>query len=147
MFLRKDFIYLFHINAKEWHKLKIYVYSPNHQANRLCKGDGKRSRKKDGIYHRSHEPTIYCKWGNPILCLDQPTTKGRCQPIGGHVSYPIDISTATRLVIINHNTGLILGLRPANALHCNDVFHWLGANLKSALQMSHGVRAYCIMCQ
>ena len=37
---RKDFNYMCHINAKEWHQLKTYVYSPNRQANRLCKGDG-----------------------------------------------------------------------------------------------------------
>ena len=48
---------------------------------------------------------------------DQPTTKGCCPPIGSHVSHPTDISTATRLVI-NHNTGPILGLRPANERRC-----------------------------
>ena len=37
------------------------------------------------------------------------------------------------------HTGLILGLRPANetTLLCNDVSHWLGANLESALFVYH----------
>ena len=34
--------------------------------------------------------------GNPNLYLDQPITKGWCQPIGGHGSYPTDSPIATR---------------------------------------------------
>ena len=32
-----------------------------------------------------------------IYILDEPITKGRSQPIGGHVSYPTDSPIATRL--------------------------------------------------
>ena len=37
------------------------------------------------------------------------------------------------------DTGLILGLRPANEglLLCNNISHWLGANLESALRYMH----------
>ena len=31
--------------------------------------------------HRWHVPAIHCNWGNPNLYLDQPITKGWCQPI------------------------------------------------------------------
>ena len=34
---------------------------------------------------------------NPNLYLDQPITKGWCQPLVGHVPYPIDSHIATRL--------------------------------------------------
>ena len=38
-----------------------------------------------------------------------------------------------------HNSGLILGLRPGNetSLQSNAVAHWLGPNLESALQLLH----------
>ena len=44
-------------------------------------------------------PTIHCNWGNPNLYLNQPLpiTKGWCQPIGSHVSYPTNSPTSTRL--------------------------------------------------
>ena len=41
-------------------------------------------------------------------------------------------------------TGLILGLRPANeerSLQSNAVFHWLGANLESALHYIHNLES------
>ena len=41
--------------------------------------------------------------------------------------------------------GLILGLHPANeTLICNDISHWLGANLESALYSLKVVMAYCV---
>ena len=42
-------------------------------------------------------------------------------------------------------SGLILGLRPSQwetALHCNDVSHWLGANLESALQYESDLQVW-----
>ena len=50
-----------------------------------------------GNSHQSHEPTIHCNWGNLNLYLDQPITKVSCQTFGGHVSYPADSLTETRL--------------------------------------------------
>ena len=47
-------------------------------------------------FHQSHKPTIHCNWGNPNLFLDQPITKGQCQPIRVHVSYHTDSPTASR---------------------------------------------------
>ena len=50
-----------------------------------------------GNCHQSHKSTIHCDWGNPNLYLDQPITRGWCQPIGIHVSHSTDSPTATRL--------------------------------------------------
>ena len=59
------------------------------------------------------------QWASPLMWLN-------CRPV----------------IVIKSNTGLILGLRPANerrryfvptALLCTDVSHWLGASLESAL--------------
>ena len=54
--------------------------------------------KNGGNSHWSHdhEPTVHHSWGNPNLYLGQSVTKGWCQPIGGHVSYPTDSPTTTR---------------------------------------------------
>ena len=45
----------------------------------------------------------------------------------------VDVHLDERILVTLAITGLILGLRPANALLCNDISHWLGANLDSAL--------------
>ena len=42
-------------------------------------------------------PQCIMTWGNPNLYLDQPITKGWCQPYGHHVSYPMDSPPATQL--------------------------------------------------
>ena len=52
--------------------------------------------KNGGNFHLSHELTIHCDWCNPSICLDQPITKGRCQPPGGHVTLTTDTPTSTR---------------------------------------------------
>ena len=53
--------------------------------------------ESDRNSHQSCEPTIHCDWGNPNVCLDQPITKGKCQPTGGHISFPTDRPDATKL--------------------------------------------------
>ena len=55
--------------------------------------------------HWSREPIMQWELGNPNLSLYQPITKGWCQPIGGHVTYPTDRPIAIRL-------GLCSSLRP-----------------------------------
>ena len=52
---------------------------------------------KGGNSHWSCDPTIVLTRGNPNLYLDQPITKGWCQPIGNHVRYHFDSPNATRL--------------------------------------------------
>ena len=54
-------------------------------------------RKTVGIPTGHVSPYCNGALGNPKLYLDQPVTKGWCQAIGGHVSYPTDSPTATWL--------------------------------------------------
>ena len=60
-------------------------------------GDCQWPQKNGGNSHQSYEPTIHCNWVNPNLYLEQPITKGWCQPIRSHASYHTDSPTATRM--------------------------------------------------
>ena len=53
------------------------------------------------------EPTIHCDRGNPNQYLNRPITKRWCQPLGGHVSYPIYRPTATRLGLCSSVTPIL----------------------------------------
>ena len=67
--------------------------------------------KNEGNSPWSCEPTIHGDWGNPNLYLDQPITKGWCQPMGGHASHPTDSPIAT-----------MLGM--CSSLYHDDVIKW-----------------------
>ena len=53
----------------------------------LCKGIVSGPWKNSGHFHQWCVPIMHCNWGNPILCLDQPITKGDAIQLGGHASY------------------------------------------------------------
>ena len=71
-----------------------------------------------GNSHWSRDSIKQWALGNPNLCLDQPITKGWCQPIGDHVFYPTDSPIATTLGVCSSlwnsgNQAVLSCLRPA----------------------------------
>ena len=62
-------------------RLTVSLHSPNGRpVMRSVQGDCK-----------SCEPTIHFDRGNPNIFLNQPITMGWCQPIGGHIQYPVKV--------------------------------------------------------
>ena len=66
-----------------------------------CARDCQWPPKNSGNSHWSGEPTMPPNSGNSNLYSDQPITKGWCQAIRGHVSYPTDSHNVARLWLCN----------------------------------------------
>ena len=77
-------------------------------AVRAVQGDCQWPFKNGGNSHCSYRPRINCDWGIPNLYLDYPITKGWCQPIWGHVSYPTDSPISNMLRLCNSLASLWL---------------------------------------
>ena len=82
---------------------KVPLHSPNGRhfpavrAVQITKGTVTGVSKTVGIPTGHVTPLCNGALGFPKLYLDQTITKGQCQPIGGHVLYPIDSPITTRL--------------------------------------------------
>ena len=84
----------------------VPLHSPNGRQLLLghCKGTVAGVWKTVGIPTGHMCPYCNRALGNPNLYLDQPITKSRCQPIGGHVSYPTDSPIVSRLGLFSSLT-------------------------------------------
>ena len=73
---------------------------PKWQTLVLCRGQSV-APQNSGNFHWSGVPTMPPNLGNSNLYSDQPITKGWCQTIRGHVSYPTDSHNVTLLGLCN----------------------------------------------
>ena len=65
----------------------VSLHSPNGLPLGLCMGIVS-GLSNGGNTQWSYKAAIHCDWENPNLYLDQPITKGQCQPTGGHAWFP-----------------------------------------------------------
>ena len=75
----------------------------------LCKGTVSGLWQPVEIPTSHVSPQSIATRGNPNLYLDQPITKGWCQPIRGHVPYLTDSPNVTRLGLCSSHQGVLQG--------------------------------------
>ena len=83
------------VGAAALDSFPVSLHNPNSSHLGCTRGLSVAS-ENGGNSHRSHKTTNYYDCGNSLyLYLNQPITKGWCQPIGGHVSYATHCPNAT----------------------------------------------------